>query len=179
MYGTSETRPCGAWSRGRPRGLCRHCRRQDRGHGTDHQDHQHQRPLRVPSTGRQARGRRQGAPRPPPGLSRPRECQGRHRHHLDGGPSQLKPSRTGSISSSPSYRRRREPRGDGRQQPVSGYTVQMDNEDLDLDASIRPGTGSYLGQGTDGTASGPPHWPTRKRQAHCTEFQPPPQTTWS
>ena len=26
----------------------------------------------------------------------------------------------------------------------------MDNEDLDLDASIRPGTGSYLGQGTDG-----------------------------
>ena len=94
-------------------------------------------------------------------------------------PSQLKPSRTGSISSSPSYRRRREPRGDGRQQPVSGYTVQMDNEDLDLDASIRPGTGSYLGQGTDGTASGPPHWPTRKRQAHCTEFQPPPQTTWS
>ena len=42
------------------------------------------------------------------------------------------------------------PRGDGRQQPVSGYAVQVNDEDLDLDANTRLGTGSYLNQGTDG-----------------------------
>ena len=42
------------------------------------------------------------------------------------------------------------PRGDGRQQPVSSYTVQESDEDLGLDANIGPGTRSYLGQGTDG-----------------------------